>query len=204
MGRFQNYLFAFILVALILLMGSPAYSFNTYRVGDVISGQEYNDVWERWFKKDLSLSVGIDEYDTEYLFFEAEAGILGPVTFSAKYNQTLQKYFIGMVSKALNWATIAKTHRADTSKSLGCLDEGYPGKCLSVSIQGGIHLSFYSSGGGQHTNLIIDIIDRKDKINKVSLYLNPNEMKKLLGALNDIDVGFMKARETVSKQDLFK
>ncbi len=65
-----------IFTCLFLMCSLPeAQAFNIYRVGDEIVGQEYNDVWKRWFDKKFSIWVGVSENNTEYIFFKGETGL---------------------------------------------------------------------------------------------------------------------------------
>jgi len=117
MLRFR-YRFAFVVI-LIFFACHTVYAFNTYRAGEEITGEEYNDVWMRWFDKKFSIWVGVDEDNTEYIFFKGETG-LGDATVMVQYSETIKRKLKKAITKAIEWSDVARKNRADTTKSLGC------------------------------------------------------------------------------------
>lgn len=60
----RRYFIVFVFLTANLLAAENLYAFNIYQVGEVIIGQEYNDVWEKWFDKKFSIWVGVSD-DTQ-------------------------------------------------------------------------------------------------------------------------------------------
>ena len=54
MNRFWT---SIVFVIFTFLVSQNVYAFNTYQVGEEITGREYNDVLERWFNKKFSIWV---------------------------------------------------------------------------------------------------------------------------------------------------
>lgn len=193
-------------IATLGLMPSQAvYAFNIYRVGEVVVGREYNEVWKRWLNKKFTIWVGVDEDKKEYIFFKADTG-LGDATVSMDYTAESKDKLENAILKAIEWSEVARKNNADATKSLGCF--GYD--AYSRCERGGepttnqMVLSFFAANGGKQTDLIVRLVDRDNQFVKASIYIEPLEVKKLLQAVRGIDSTFKKARDTANKQDLFK
>ena len=206
MNRFLGLLLCFILL-LACLVFQEAHAFNIYRVGEEIIGQEYNDVWKRWFDKKFSIWVGVSENNTEYIFFKGETG-LGDATVMVEYSKTTREKLRKAVEKAIEWSDVARKNQADTTKNLGCFgwDDEYNSCMISGSafVKNQMGLRFFASNSGKETSLIISIIDRDNQFIKASIYVNLPETKKMLNALDQIEIVFKKARKTAKDQKLFK
>ncbi len=185
-------------------------AFNTYEVGE-ITGQEYNDVWKKWFNREFSIWVGvgknIDNKDTEYIYFKGTTGI-GDATVRVQSSEATIKKIKRAVEKAIEWADIARKNRADTSKGLLCFmgrsvmeDESCEGYEENKNQMG---ISFFAVNSGKQNSLIIKLIDYDNQFIKTSLYFDLLEMKKLLKVIGEIENTFKKAHKTARDQNLFK
>ncbi|MBW2324772.1 MAG: hypothetical protein JRF41_14925 [Deltaproteobacteria bacterium] len=196
-----------ILICLFLLCGSPkAQAFNIYRVGNEIVGQEYNDMWKRWFDKKFSIWVGVRENNTEYIFFKGETG-LGDATVMVQNTKATRDKLKKAVAKAIEWSDVAKKNQADTSKSLGCFGRDKYDLCEkngSAFDENQMGLSFFAINGGKQTNLVISIVDRDNQFIKTTIYVDVPEMRKMLNVVEKIESTFEKARKTAKDQKLFK
>lgn len=174
-------------------------AFNTYEVGE-ITGQEYNDVWKKWFNKKLSIWVGIDNEDNkEYIFFQGDTG-LGNATVSIQNLEGTIEQLKEAVKKAIEWSDIARKNQADVSKNIRCFN-----LCAEKPYRGNqMSMSFFAANSGKQTNLIIMMIDRSNHLIKTTIYVNLLEMKKLLMIIGKIEDKFKKARKTAKDQNLFK
>ncbi len=65
-------------------------------------------------------------------------------------------------------------------------------------------LRFFAANWGAQTNLIINIVDRNNQFIKTEIYFDPPAMRKLLNNIGYIDGTLKKARDTASKQELFR
>jgi hypothetical protein len=196
----------FSILMLALFSFQKAYAFNTYRVGEEIVGQEYNDVWKRWFDKRFSIWVGVSENNTEYIFFEGETG-LGDATVMVQNSKATRDKLKKAVEKAIEWSDVARKNQADTSKSLGCFGRDKYGLCEkkgSAFDENQMGLSFFAANGGKQTNLVISMVDRDNQFIKTTIYVDVPDMKKMLKAIEDIESEFEKARKTAKDQKLFK
>lgn len=199
-----------LLVILSLALGasvcrSEASAFNIYQVGSVVIGQEHNEVWKRWFDKKFSIWVGAHRKD-ENLIFKAETG-LGDATVTVNYTKAVRDKLERAVTKAIEWSEVAKKNQADTTKGLGCFGNDLYGICEkdgNAFEENQMGLSFFAANGGKQTNLVIDIIDDGNQFIKATIYIDLPQMKQLLGNIQSIETAMKQARETASKQNLFK
>ncbi|MBI1747592.1 MAG: hypothetical protein HYR55_13535 [Acidobacteria bacterium] len=105
MRRFRTSI-VFVIFMLTFWVSQNVYAFNIYRVGEKITGQEYNGVWKRWFDKKFSIWVGVSEDNTEYIFFKGETG-LGDATVMVQSSKTITNKLRKAVVKAIEWSDIA-------------------------------------------------------------------------------------------------
>jgi len=204
----MNYLMVSVMmICLFLLCDLPeAQAFNIYRVGDEIVGQEYNDVWKRWFDKKFSIWVGVDNDNTEYIFFKGETG-LGDATVMVQNTKATRNKLKAAVQKAIEWSNVARKNQADTSKSLGCFGRDKYDLCEkngSAFDENQMGLSFFAANGGKQTNLVISMVDRDNQFIKTTIYVDVPEMTKMIGVIEKIEIEFENARKTAKDQKLFK
>lgn len=205
MNRFGAYI-VFIILMLACLASQEANAFNIYLVREEIVGQEYNDVWKRWFDKKFSIWVGVSENNTEYIFFKGETG-LGDATVMVQNSKTTREKLRKAVVKAIEWSDVARKNQADTTKSLGCFGRDKYDLCEKngeAFDENQVGLKFFAANSGKQTNLIINIVDRDNQFIKASIYVDLPEMKKMLDAVYQIESALEKARKTAKDQKLFK
>jgi len=205
MHRFQVSI-VFVILMLAILAFQKAYAFNIYRVGEEMIGQEYNDVWKRWFDKEFSIWVGVSEDNTEYLFFKGETG-LGDATVMVQNYKTTREKLRKAVVKSIEWSDVARENGADATKSLGCFGRDKYGLCEEHGTafdENQMGLTFFAANSGKQTNLIISLVDRDNQFIKTSIYIDLQEMKKMLNVVDQIESTLEKARKTVKDKKLFK
>ncbi|MBW1699653.1 MAG: hypothetical protein JRH18_17220 [Deltaproteobacteria bacterium] len=201
-----RYRFVFVVFILIFFACQSVYAFNIYRVGGEITGQEYNDAWKRWFDRKFSIWVGVDEDNTEYIFFKGETG-LGDATVMVQYSEMIKRKLKKAITKAIEWSDVARKNKADASKSLGCFGRDKYGLCEKEGTafdENQMGLSFFAANNGEQTNLIISLVDRDNQFIKTSIYIDLPEMKKLLNTVDKIESVLKKAHKTARDQKLFK
>ena len=204
MLRFWPYTVLAILM-LPFLATQNVYAVNIYRVGEEIIGQDYDDVWKRWFDKKFSVWVGVED-NYEGILFKAETG-LGIVTVTDKNSKIMREKLRKAVVKAIEWSDVARKNRADASNSLGCFGYGIIGfseESGTAFDENQMCLKFFAANGGTQTNLIISLVDRRNKFIKTTIYLNLQKMKEMLNVVDQIESTFEKARKTAKDQMLFK
>lgn len=195
-----------VFTALLLFYCGIAGAFNVYRAGPIVKGKEYNDLLKRWIEKDFTVWVGINDNGLEWIFFEAETG-LSPATIQVEYNDKFKTSTMAAINKAIKWSVVARKNQADTQKSLGCWGYGTTDSCDETGqarAEGEMGWQFFSTNKGKQTNLIVNIIDRKNQFYKAELYFSETQMKQIRHALTQIPARMKHAREQKKKQDLFK
>lgn len=205
MCRFRVFILLLI-VFFTFFVSQNVYAFNVYQVGEEITGQEYNDIWKRWFDKNFSIWVGVSENNTEYIFFKGETG-LGDATVMVQHSKTIREKLRKAIIKAIEWANVAQKNKVDTEKSLGCfgLDEyGICEKNGTAFEENQMGLKFFAVNSGQQTNLIISLVDRDNQFIETSIYIELQEIKKMLNAVNQIENTLKRAYKTTKNQKLFK
>lgn len=196
----------FLILIFAFLVSQNVYAFNIYQVGEEITGQEYNDMWKRWFDKKFSIWVGISEDNTEHIFFKGETG-LGDATVMVQHSKTIREKLRKAIVKAIEWSDVAQKNKADTEKSLGCFGQDEYGICEKGGTafeENQMGLKFFAANSGQQTNLIISLVDSDNQFIETSIYIELQEMKKMLNAVNQIENTLKKAHETTKDQKLFK
>ncbi|MFO0701926.1 MAG: hypothetical protein U0236_22145 [Nitrospira sp.] len=179
-----------------------AFSMNLYRVGEEITGESYNELLQKWFSRKLSLRVGVDESGKEYMVFIGEAGY-GEAMVYVPYNDEEVE---NMLSKAKEWIIVARQHRADTDRVLGCFPEE---TFLSCQVRGvpseenQMGVRFVSTNDGQFSRLILELADQSNRYKRATIYFDQQGINKLIKAAQQLEPALAKAKETARKQHLF-
>lgn len=182
MNRFWT---SIVFVIFTFLVSQNVYAFNTYQVGEEITGREYNDVLERWFNKKFSIWVGISGH-TEYIAFQGETG-LGNATVWVRNSKTIRTKLRKSVVKAIEWSEVARKNKVDTIKSLDYFDgrDGHPYTYRhgTSTKKNEMSLKFFATNSGKQTDLIISLVDQDNQFIKTPIYICLQEMKKMLNAI---------------------
>ena len=181
-----------------LVFATNAQAFNIYRVGDEIRGKEYNEASKKWLNRGFSVWVGIDEDNTELIYFIGDSSTSGIATVTVRNSKDVQAKLETAVSKAIEWSEIARKNKADGSKSLGCF-----GDC-SADAGNRMGLTFFAANSGKQTDLVIKMVDVHNESITAFMCVELSEMVKLLQVVRGIDESMERAKDTAGKQDLFK
>lgn len=181
-----------------LVFATNAQAFNIYRVGDEIRGKEYNEASKKWLNRGFSVWVGIDENNTELIYFIGDSSTSGIATVTVRNSKDVQAKLETAVSKAIEWSEIARKNKADGSKSLGCF-----GDC-SADAGNRMGLTFFAANSGKQTDLVIKMVDVHNESITAFMCVELSEMVKLLQVVRGIDESMERAKDTAGKQDLFK
>ena len=193
------------LLASIWLLPSEAFSMNTYRVEEEVTGESYSEVMKAWHARKFSMLVGVTDSGEEYVLFNSDTG-LGEATVAMPYAEAEISTIEQLLVTAQEWATIAKKNHADTEKVLGCFPNAQFLICEKEGMPYGenqIGLRFYARNKGQQRSLIIDMADQSNRYKRATIYFGPLEMAALTRNIRQIGHALSKARETARKQHLF-
>lgn len=173
-------------------------AFDIYRVGDEIRGKEYNDASKKWLDRSFSVWVGMDEDNTELVYFIGDSSASGVATVMVRNIKNVQAKLETAVSKAMEWSEIARKNKADGSKNLGCF-----GDC-SADAGNRMGWTFFAANSGKQTDLVIKMVDVHNESITAFMCVELSEMVKLLQVVRGIDEAMERARDAASKQDLFR
>ena len=173
-------------------------AFDIYRVGDEIRGKEYNDASKKWLDRSFSVWVGMDEDNTELVYFIGDSSASGVASVMVRNSKDVQAKLETAVSKAMEWSEIARKNKADGSKSLGCF-----GDC-STEAGNRMGWTFFAANSGKQTDLVIKMVDVHNESITAFMCVELSEMVKLLQVVRGIDEAMERARDAASKQDLFR
>ena len=185
-----------------LLLLQLASSFPIYRVGEPLVGYEFDEAWQQWFKKEMTIWAGSPEKNKTTIFFRAETK-LGAATIELDGSADIKQKLNEMIAKALRWTKIAQTNQANTEKVLGCFGQETT-NCKTTGIpdkKGQFGLLFFSADKGKQINLIINIADKNKENTRGSLYFDPSQIQKLFEITQKITTSIMKGDEA---QTLFR
>ncbi len=181
-----------------VIFGTNVQAFNIYRVGDEIRGKEYNDASKKWVDRRFSVWVGIDEDKKEFVYFMGDSSTSGVATVMLVNSEDVRAKLETAVSKAIEWSEIARKNKADGGKSLGCF-----GDC-STDAGNRMGFSFFAANSGKQTDLVIKMVDTDNQSITAYMCVELSEMVKLLQVVKGINEAVEKARDSASKQGLFK
>jgi len=196
--------FAFSLLAVISFSASRAD--NLYLVGTSVTGQEYYNLQKQWYERELSIWIGVTVNKQVLLVFKGETGI-GTASVIERDVLKAGNELVAKLSKAIEWAEVARKNDADTSRGLGCLGADPYKSCerTSKATQANqMSLVFFAANGGVQADLIIHIIDHQNPVKEATIYLDYPAMKTLREAAYQIEGAYEKAKQNAEKQDLFK
>lgn len=192
-----------------LLTAPKIHSFTIYRIGEVVTGHEYDSLWQQWFKKNLTVWIGDNARKETIVFFRINTklgDITIPLDASIENKEVLKK----ALAKSVEWSEIAKRAKADTTRSLGCFGRTVNNSCKQTGIantKGQMGFRFFSINKAKQVNLIINAIDKDNSNIRGTIYLNVAESRKFLSAMEKIESGVPFQSEPELKQDpdnLFK
>ena len=158
----------------------------TRDVKGLVVGRYYNDVWQSWIEKPIT--VYIDDRGNVYI--KGGEGLISARGFL--YARERGK-FIQLLKKGLKWAETAKKEKIEITKNLGSFM-----KLGSVDWYG-IKLTFFSTNKGQQTDVILYIVDFDNVFNRITLYLNPEQVKGLITLLEKVPQTLKELKENEKK-----
>ena len=92
---------------------APAYAVN---VGKPVVGKEYNDIIGRWIDRRIGIVI-----NTDHSVMIAADTSLGQANVFLPSSKSVMKELESSVLKAIKWSQIAKKHKAEIRKRIGCL-----------------------------------------------------------------------------------
>ena len=122
---------------LILFFGfftiSNSLSFTIYRIGEEVTGHEYDSLWQQWFKKNLTVWIGDNVRKETIIFFRINTK-LGDITIPLDASNENKEVLKQALAKSVEWSEIAKRAKADTTRSLGCFGRTVNNSCKQTGI----------------------------------------------------------------------
>ena len=174
-----------------------------YELGTKVMGKSHNDILKRWVSRDVRVFLVLgDDSELKFFYLVVETGLgNAKAIIGTDIDSLPQEQFAWVLKKALAWSKLAKKHKAEVDKTLGCF--GYwvtYGKatksCMERGVaekKGEIGLQFFSTEGGKQTNVILSIVDSDNQFLRTELYLEPKGVLQLLKNLRNVDEQFAKA-----------
>ncbi len=179
-------LFLFLIFIVFALLAN---STTIYNIGESLTGYEYNEDWDRWFPRKLSIWAGKNnlERTVVFLHFGSRSGdlVVDLGSSSDKRNQ-LRK----TIEKILGWSVTAQRSRINATRTIGCFGKKTSTICKQTGIanqRGELGLRFFSTKKGKEVSIVFNIIDKDDPLHKANIYFNPSAMEKLYNLLENIE-----------------
>jgi hypothetical protein len=197
---------ALVFLLLSVIPFSSSHAVSLYLVGTPVTGQEYYSMQKQWHERELSIWIGITVDKKVLLVFKGETGVGMAAVIE---NDVLKagNELLAKVSKAIEWAEVARNNYADTSRGLGCFGAD-PNKTCERSSKATaadqMSLRFFAANEGRQADLIMHIIDRQSPFKEAEIYFDYTAMKKLREVVYQIEDAYEKAKKNAEKQDLFR
>ena len=178
-------------LALLILLVSVSANAGTREVQGSATGRYYNDVWKSWSEEPIS--VYIDDKGNTYI--KGGEGLIFARGFLYAGERTK---FVELLKKGLKWAETAKKEKVEITKELGSFMKS------GSFDQYGIKLTFFAANKGQQTDIILYMVDFDNMFNKITLYLNPTQVKSLIKLLEKVPQTLKELKEYEKKSKMFK
>ena len=202
-------------LALICVIGSGNTDWGApgYELGTKVTGKSYNDILKRWISRDVKIFLVLDDNgESKNFYLVVETGLGdAKAKIATDFESLPQDKFEEVLKKALTWSKVAKKHKADVVKTLGCFGhrvtyEQATKSCMEqgeAEKEGEIGLQFFSTEGGKQTDVILSIVDSDNQFLRTVLYLEPKAVLQLLKNFRKVDEQFTKAVKARKKDALF-
>ena len=176
---------------LLILLVSVSANAGTREVQGTATGRYYNDVWQSWSEEPIS--VYIDHKGNTYI--KGGEGLIFARGFLYARERTK---FIELLKKGLKWAETAKKEKVEITKELGSFMKS------GSFDQYGIRLTFFAANKGRQTDIILYMVDFDNMFNKITLYLNPVQVKSLIKLLEKVPQTLKELKEYERESKMFK
>ena len=171
---------AYLLVTMLLI--SPVFAdTQTRRVDVTVSGKVYNDMLKMWSK--YPVTVFVDSGGLTYVCCNGIFQTQGVLT------EALRKKMIDLLNKNIEWCEKSVKGEIEITKKLGDLPYN------SFSANSLIQLTFFSANKGKQTDVILSIPDFSNEFIKNDFYLNQEEVKQLIKALEQVPQTLVELKE---------
>jgi len=160
---------------LVVIVAIPAAAFaGTRTVEGNATGKYYNDVWNRWSK--VPMAVYVDDAGSAYIM-GTDGGIMKARGFLAPSDT---KKVAALLRKSQEWVKTARAKKLEVTKKLGTFMRG------SDFQRNGVALKFFAANEGKQTDVILSLVDFDNQFYKLDLYLDPGQVKQLIGLLDRV------------------
>jgi hypothetical protein len=178
-------------LGVLFLLVSAAANAGTREVQGTATGRYYNDVWKSWSKEPIS--VYIDDKGNTYINGGESLIFARGFLYARERTEVIE-----LLKKGLKWAKTAKKEKVEITKELGSFMKS------GSFDQYGVKLTFFSSNKGQQTDVILYMVDFDNMFNKITLYLNPTQVKSFIKLLEKVPQTLKELQEYEKKSKMFK
>jgi hypothetical protein len=193
---------AFVSLASLSILSCSAQASDHSRAGDIITGREYHDEENIWIPRDLSVFIGMDEKGKKYFLFKGETAQGGAFVVLDKPQEFAER-LENIVSKAVKLSQRTRKSGKNKVIYLGCFSPHTDSPCrkdiVSYTVaykKNEISFRFIARNSGQQTELVIDLIDRRNIFCRATIHFNEEAMSKLLETATKIRESLKKVSTT--------
>ncbi|MGJ8645097.1 MAG: hypothetical protein ACSHX9_16975 [Luteolibacter sp.] len=161
---------------------------QTRTVDITAEGRYYNEVWKSW--SPYPIRVYVDKEANVYL--SGGDKLIGASGYISKEKW---KPLIDGLKKGQEWAKKAKEAELETTKEIATFFTPYD------THEQGVSLTFFTANKGEQTDVILKIQDFDNMFTKIELYLNPEQVAKLIKVLEKVPETLKELREGGNKAD---
>lgn len=198
---------AMVLAFMVAGLWSPtARAGNSYQAGDMIRATEFVSLRRPDIARKLWLMVAAGEDGSAWVRINFETG-LGIGSLSLQNSAEERARLRSALVKALDWAVVALANEADTEKRLGCFGNDFEReRCEEWGrpLAGHLAIKFVSVGGGRKSFVMLYLKDLMEERRKASLSLDVRQIRRLIDALDAVEVARVRAAAMDAKADVFQ
>lgn len=183
---------AFVSLASLSLLTFSVQASDPSRTSDIILGREYHPEDNKWIPRELSIFIAVDEKGKKYFLFKGETAQGGAFVLLDRPQEFAER-LKGIVSEAIRLSQMTRKNRSDKVIYLGCFSLHTDSPCrkdiISYTVaykENEISFRFIARKAGQQTELVIDLVDRRNISWRATIHLDEGEMVRLLEAATKI------------------
>jgi hypothetical protein len=178
------------ILLLISTLGGTAMA-QTRTVDGKAIGKYYNDVWKQWSKQPVVVYVD----DAQNVYIRGGESLLKAVGYVPGRRL---KDVIALLEKSAEWSKKARENQMEITKPLGSFIIG------TQYEKQGIELVFFAANKGEQTDVILKIQDFDNMFSKIDLYLEPEQVSKLVALLKKVPATYRELKAQKAKSEILK
>jgi len=138
------------------------------------TGKYHNELLNRW--KIVPIVVYVDDDENSYIM-STSGGFIKPRGVLSSSNT---KKVLALLRKSQEWVKTAKAEKLEVTKELGTFMRN------SGFQENGVALRFFAARAGEQTDVILSLVDFENQFFKMELYLDPGQVRSLIGVLDRV------------------